>query len=669
MSSSTPLNSSVRSIISEAVQSGSLPSSINSLSGVADAATPDNSTRPNFASPSFTSSGSMRVPNAPVKAPQSSLGTSGLFDDQLKPKNLFGSSPVSNSSSSSGSIFDTGNKPSGIFASQSSNTKSPSPSNSMGMNNLFQQPASSQSSLGTSGLFQSPASQSSSRMGNLFQQPASQNSLGISNLFQSPASQSSLGTAVPPQSSSSSVQSQSSSGMSNLFQMPSSIRSSQNSLGMSNLFQPSNVSLPPQSSPPMKQNASGGLFDSSVNTLNRPPSIPQSSLNDKISALKSLESSGSNPSISGRSSIHEKLDDLKKRNQAIASARSASPPKFSSSPSSSLSMIEDKPKSQRKSLSDKLEELRSKNLGSLSREERFEVSSGTNLALGNETPKVTHREPLHNTYMKIFDKFGITVDHVKSTDNNDAFFIFAYTRSGANFVCEVKTHHDVTVHLDNGTILEKHEGEDFNFGSNLLNAECEKSGTCGFFGQEGNKVVVSKHKDNSHHKSNYIVVVNNTEKSFIEDHNIVALPQIDFELLETDDANVYRILTDIEDKYNSYCFTAAAETYNMVLKSRDNLVKILENLDIYAREYRQSYLNFEYWQDRNLNSFRRQMEFGDVLGEEKTCSDRKMMYHDLKCTIQSGRTLAKVVNHSANSNQSMVDELNEMRKSGNKYML
>lgn len=743
------LNSSVKDIISGAIQSGSLPASTGSVGGVATS----NSNIPSvFTSPQVGSVRSIQTPGAPVKAPQNlgsgSMGLNGLFGNQsgsVKPTNLFGTqssslqSPVPTGSSGRmpgapvkvSQNFGSGTmgtrdlfgsqqspiQPTNLFGSQSSTVnptsslqQSPIVNSSSGsQGNLFgssqsgmitptatspQTPGApmkvSQSlgsgSMGLSGLFGGSQNQVPSQSG-IFGGSAnspSQNSPHV-GLFggASNAGQSSSPQGQQNQSIFSGGQTPQSHTQSGLFNGSQSQLSNSMNSKISSLRKMSQSQLPTQSLDQIEASqaieAPTGTFGlgSSKPVLNRTQSTGPNfnSVNNQSSqsgvggsgnlfgsvpvnyntvnqvnppVFGGASNSGSLQTGSGSLSVKDKLNQLRSKTASLSTGsqnRASSPPK---SISNSMSQL---------------------NSGKNSHvEEQFKIDNVVEMEVSNDLPKVVdHEDPLA-PHMKVFLKHGISVDKVLPDHDSNTFFVHAYTRGGASFVIEIKHRQGATLYLNDGTILEKHEGEEFSLSSKLLKNECEKLGTCGFFGQEGNKVVVSGHKEGKHEKRSFILSTAGVDRSFIEDHNIVALPIIEFEQLETDDNTVLHTLMYVEQQYSNYCFSAAEETYRLVGESKIHLRSLLTTLDTYEREYAVSYDNFMYWQKEKTKELLSKISRGDVEGSSRVAEERKTLYDDLKTTIECGRSVSKVAQHSGNSSHAVSEKLNSLRVAGSKYV-
>jgi hypothetical protein len=793
MSYQPSLNSSVKDIISNAVQSGSLPASTGSIGGVA---TSSSMVPPVFTSPQRGLTRSSQIPGAPVKASQGlgsgSMGLNGLFGSQnnsVKPTNLFGSQQSSyQSPSTSTGPLKTPNTP--LKASQGLG------SGSMGMNGLFgsqnnsnqqvsNSPQTSSSSLGSSNSLQptklfgsqnnsaqqvsnSPQASDSREMGsgsmgmnslfgsqnNPSQQVSSvkpsQNlgsgSMGMNGLFgsQNNSNQPQVSSVKPSQSMGSG-----SMGMNGLFgsqnnatpALVTPVKPSQNtgsnlfgsqnnatsvkpsqsmgsgSMGMNGLFgsQNNTTSVPDTSVKPSQSMGSGsmgmnGLFGSQ----NNPPQVKpsqnmgsgsmgmnslfgsqnnstqaQNSMNSKISSLRRLSQSqpasqsleeieASQPvevpsSTTSSLSVKDKLAQLRSKSPSNNTPSFASPTNQSSnisikdklaqlrSKSSSLSNVSQRASSPPKSVSSSMSQL--DNIKSSHTEEQFKVDNVVNMETSNSMPKVTdHEDPLAS-HMKVFLEYGITIDKVIPDHEDHTFFIHAFTRGGANFVVEVKQRNGATLYLNDGTILEKHEGKEFDLNSKLLNSECEKLGTCGFFAQEGNKVVVSG-KEGKPNKRSYILSTSSSDRSLTDDSNIVALPIIEFEQLEADVATVHAVLDYVERQYVNYCFSAAEETYRVSLESREKLIAMLRIIDTHNLEYAVSYDNFRFWEKKKTNEFLSQVTKEGIIS---SANERKVLFDDLKSTIECGRSLDKIMMHCSNNIHACEERLNSLRIAGSKY--
>jgi hypothetical protein len=664
---------------------------------------------------------------------RSSMGTRQLFE-QSPPQSRSSmesrqqSPPQSRSSMGTRQLFEQ--SPPQSRPSMESRQQSPPQSRpSMESRKLFEQsPPQSRSSMGTRKLFEQSPPQSRSSMGTRQQSPPqSRSSMGTRQLFEQspPQSRSSMGTRQLFEQSESSVNNK---GNKSIFDdeeskyrsPPRNFNNSKPSISekIASLKRLSNSSKDlPQIEPP------SGTFVKSEPKFNsslpsRMDAVDNKSMNTKTDFSKRLDelrsksynlSRSSSPSIRNRTNImesnrssspnireavHEVLE--KKR---IEKERSSSPSnkerleqRHREFPplviKDNVIKIHHRASSPPRNLDSSMEFL-----------ENMTCTVDEKIKLFKRMNSVKKHNPEHvlETHKNFLLKHGITVDKIIRSDDN-TFYFHSYTRGGATFIIEVKLDEHSNGHIDHHHTFEKHTGEEFDLKSHIIKEECQKNGTCGFFGMEGNKVVISNIKaDGTHHKENFVISNVENDKSFTDDHDIVALPLISYLQLE-DTKKAGDIIDMIEVKYYEHCFHVAEETYRSIINSdsvlTDKMTEMKINISTFESDYRILYSKYN---DKlkaetdilmlSMNNHIIHMKEREVLLNDKNTdhkeaineldskikleeeniknfsNNRKMLYDNLKCTIQYGRNVNKIIDNEVSKfNESIKKNIVMMRE-------
>lgn len=403
------------------------------------------------------------------------------------------------------------------------------------------------------------------------------------------------------------------------------------------------------------------------------------------STLSSPPKTVGSPSIgSGGLSIKDRLNQISIANkQAVGSSRANSPPKtvgslrspvVASTPTSGSTSRVGSMASPR-SLSTKSAPTHMSGSKMVHHEEQF--TADLNSIDTVKPVEVSHEDPLA-PHKVIFTKYGITFDKIFPEHDEHTSFVHCYTREGDKFVVEIKHTSGTTIYLSSGMVLERHVGEELDISSTLLKKECTINGTCGFFGQEGNKAIVGHH-DASMKMRSYIVSSLETERSFLESHGIIALPLIQFEQLEyvdPVDANgnpiksaksVENILLYVASQYKEYAFKAAAETRQILQKAIDDLDTARSILTTYKNEYGYGYDRLKLTEEfvsRNLSIAKGS---NNEPAFEENATYRVNLFRDLSTAIHGARELSKVVEFSSHKGDMYTEKLYELRRTCAKY--
>lgn len=454
------------------------------------------------------------------------------------------------------------------------------------------------------------------------------------------------------------------------------------------------------SSPSSPSSPSPRSFPTSASSASpSSPSSPSSSLSikERLSAISEARRSASSPTSASRgaspSNSPSNSPSIKERMAAISASRPSShtspslathhtsaastsasidsevknivDPSSSSSPPVSSPTMSIKDKLRKIASSKSPSTFSSKSTGSPSHQEE-EFTANVNSIDQVKPVEVKHEDPL-KTHKDVFSTYGITYDKVIPDHENHTSFVHCYTRVGSKFIVEIKHHTGTTLYLNSGIVLEKHVGEELDISSDFLKKECKANGTCGFFGQEGNKAIVSHH-DASVHKRSYIVSSMETERSFIEDHSFIALPLVQFEQLEQDKDSVMATLLYVDKKYRDYAFSAAFDTNETLRKAIADFDKSRSVIGTYATEYAITYENFEAGETKATSNIITAKEYNDETAFQSNASFRRGLFEDLSASVHDTRELTKVIEFAAGKTENYVSKLNDLRVHGAKYV-
>lgn len=359
-------------------------------------------------------------------------------------------------------------------------------------------------------------------------------------------------------------------------------------------------------------------------------------------------------SATGSLSVADKIKKLREQSSSIQSTSSSLSKNRANSPARSVG--QNMEQSQRRP---------SRN------EEQFIVPDVVSSELNNkEEPKVTGKEDVLAPHMAVFKKYGITIDKIFNDKDSDVIYLDAYTRIGVNFVIEIANRKGVTLYLNDGHVLEKHTGEEFDLSKKILQEECEALGTCGLFSQSGDKLVVAskKHGAASVHKTSYIVTTVDSEKSLIENGKVVSLPVVQFEQLEQDEACVQELMLLVDTRYHEYCKRAADETLMVLKRALVDLDSARSACAAYVDDNSIANQNFEYRHGIALKNFAYYASKNDEESIGKVAAGRKELFDDLQKTVAIGRELSKSIEHASKVKALVDEKLENLRRIGVKYI-
>lgn len=291
-------------------------------------------------------------------------------------------------------------------------------------------------------------------------------------------------------------------------------------------------------------------------------------------------------------------------------------------------------------------------------------------AFTSDVTSVDVKKPVEDpiaSQKQIFEKYGITFDKILPDHENHMSIFLCYTKAGARMAVQVKHSVGSTIYLDSGITLEQHRGEELTIGSSLLKDECERNDTCGFFGQEGNKAVI-KSVEPHHEKKTYIISSMESERSFLEDHCIIAVPLIHFEQLEQEETKVYDTLLYVESKYKDYAFKAAYETNEILRKAIEDLDNSRKIIVSYAEEYAALYSAFVSKEKEAVMGIIAAKSSGNSEAVVSNSNYRRKLFNDLTAVVHDTRALSKIVDHSAQKSKGYTEKLYDMRNRGSGYM-
>ena len=286
----------------------------------------------------------------------------------------------------------------------------------------------------------------------------------------------------------------------------------------------------------------------------------------------------------------------------------------------------------------------------------------------SEKPKVTGKEDVLAPHMEVFKKYGITIDKIFNDKDSDIIYLDAYTKVGVNFIIEIANKKGVTLYLNDGHILEKHIGDEFDISKKILEEECEALGTCGLFSQSGDKLVIASKKDTSVHKTSYVITSLDSEKSLIESDKVVSLPVIKFEQLEQDESCVMETILLVDYRYHEYCKRAADEALIGLRRAILDFDMARASCIAYLDDNSVANQNFEYRHSVALRNLVYYSQRGDEESISKVAAGRKELFEDLQKTVSISRELSKSIEH-ASKLKSLVDEkILLLRGIGSKYV-
>lgn len=359
-------------------------------------------------------------------------------------------------------------------------------------------------------------------------------------------------------------------------------------------------------------------------------------------------------SLKGSLSVADKIKLLKEQSNSVQSNSSSLAKNRASSPPRSVS-----------------QSMENSNRRPSHTEEQFKIDDVVSSELhGEEKPKVTGKEDVLAPHMEVFKRYGITIDKIFNDKDSDVIYLDAYTRVGANFVVEISNRKGVTLYLNDGHILEKHTGEEFDLSKKILEEECAALGTCGLFSQSGDKLVVAskKHGSQSVHKTSYIVTTVDSEKSLIENGKVVSLPVVQFEQLEQEESFVQELMLLVDTRYHEYCKKAADEALLVLQRSLADLDSARALCAAYINDNATANGNFEFRHGVALKNFAFYGSKGDEESIAKVAAGRKELFDDLQRTVVIGRELAKSIVHASKVKAVADEKLTKLREIGIKYV-
>ncbi len=265
-------------------------------------------------------------------------------------------------------------------------------------------------------------------------------------------------------------------------------------------------------------------------------------------------------------------------------------------------------------------------------------------------------------------KHGFVVDKIFHDRDAGCVYLNTHNKVGTNFVIEVVHKSAEGLYLSDGHVLSKHTGEEFYLGSAVVEHECSLTGECGLFSQQGDKVVVSKKDTENLHKASYIVSTVDTEKSILEDNNIISVPVIKLEQLDQDDETVGQLMLLVNLRYQEYFFRAANESESLLSIALNDLRGAELVYASFLEEYRIAVKNSAF----KLQIVDKNLIFHKLNGNDEQFNlaavARRELFEDTLKMISASREISKIVEHAANTKRACEQKLTELRSLGVKYM-
>lgn len=270
--------------------------------------------------------------------------------------------------------------------------------------------------------------------------------------------------------------------------------------------------------------------------------------------------------------------------------------------------------------------------------------------------------------LALLAKHGFIVDKIFHDRDAGCVYLNTHNKVGTNFVIEVVHKSAEGLYLSDGHILSRHTGEEFNLSKQMIEHECKLSGECGIFAQQGDKVVVSKKDTEQLHKASYIVSTIDSEKSLLENNNIISVPVIRLEQLEGSEESVAQLMILVNMRYQEYFFKAADDSDTILSGALNDLRQAESTYATFLEQYRIAIKNSIFKLqivDRNLIFYKMN---GDQENFNLSSIARRELFEDTLKMISTSREISTIIEHAANTKRACEQKLEELISLGVKYM-
>ena len=265
-------------------------------------------------------------------------------------------------------------------------------------------------------------------------------------------------------------------------------------------------------------------------------------------------------------------------------------------------------------------------------------------------------------------KHGFVVDRIFHDRDAGCVYLNTYNKIGTNFVIEVVHKSAEGLYLSDGHVLSKHTGEEFDLSKQFVEGECKLTGECGLFVQQGDKLVVVKSGEGQLHKESYIVSTIDSEKSLLEENNIIAVPVVHLEQLEGDEESIAQLMMLVNIRYQEYFFKAASDSEKLLLGAIGDLKGAESVYSTFINEYRIAIRNSAF----KLQIVDKNLIFHKLNGNEEefelAAVTRRELFEDTLNMILASREISTIIEHAANTKRACEHKLQELRTLGVKYM-
>ena len=265
-------------------------------------------------------------------------------------------------------------------------------------------------------------------------------------------------------------------------------------------------------------------------------------------------------------------------------------------------------------------------------------------------------------------KHGFVVDRIFHDRDTGCVYLNTYNKIGTNFVIEVVHKSAEGLYLSDGHVLSKHTGEEFDLSKQFVEGECKLTGECGLFVQQGDKLVVVKSGEGQLHKESYIVSTIDSEKSLLEENNIIAVPVVHLEQLEGDEESIAQLMILVNIRYQEYFFKAASDSEKLLLGAIGDLKGAESVYSTFINEYRIAIRNSAF----KLQIVDKNLIFHKLNGNEEefelAAVTRRELFEDTLNMILASREISTIIEHAANTKRACEHKLQELRTLGVKYM-
>ena len=397
-------------------------------------------------------------------------------------------------------------------------------------------------------------------------------------------------------------------------------------------------------------------------TVRNPQSIIRSSSASepiKIPLIESTPSKKSDPvtslndqsSSQSKAKLSDKLDVYKK----------ASKLRESNSQSRAFQEVD--------SLQSSMSRVRANSPSAMHRQSSIHVRDIVGLETGTESAEedIVFEDPLKR-HKELLQNLGLTFVKLFNDRGNETVYMHCLSKRGSQLVVEERIRSGTSLYLNDGHVIEEHEGEELNLSKKILENDIKELGSHGLFSHEGDEIVVSKKQDGLLHKTQYLVSSLESERSILESNGVISLPVIQFQDLESPDKDyVKELLNKADYKFVIYNKRAMNDSISRLVRSNNMTLELNSVETRFRNNATTAAENFNVCLLTLDTNCRYYTTNGDMKMVEECEKTRKEMFDNIRDFVVECHRVEKMIEHATSVKTIISNKTDEMIAKLKKY--